>query len=177
MANSEDMVMESPSYYACRVHLNGDTAYVAWFTADRDGFLRDDGRLVIARTPEELVSAVQSRGIKLEPAEPADYDFDRIRQWCADPDVARFDCSVFLNAWNFLDDLSGLQTEADTPYLRLSRAGTDCYNKLFWGNNLPAVTPTGERFDPVWSPEELAELSQLFEDGLRVLEAELGGSK
>jgi hypothetical protein len=133
--------------------------------------------MVTARTAEKLRAAAQARGITLEPTRPVDYDFDRIRRWCADPDAAGVDCSTLLNAWNFLVDLSGLPTEADTPFLRLSRASIDCYNKLFWGNNLPAVTPPGERFDPVWTLEELAELSRVFEAGLRILEAELGGGK
>ena len=162
--------MESPRYYPCRVQLDGSAKFVAWYTADFDGFLRDSGgRLVVANTTGEL-------GVSLEAAEPAAYDFDRIRAWCACPDAAGVECRAFLDAWNFLDDLTGLHAGVDSPHTRLSRASARVYDKLFWGNNLPAVTPPGERFEPSWSPEELASIRRVFESGLGVFVSELAGS-
>lgn len=110
-------------------------------------------------------------------ADPAGYDFDRIRAWCAAPGPpAEVDCRALLDAWNFLDDLTGLHAGADTPHTRLSRAAAGVYDKLFWGSNLPAVTPPGERFESSWSPKELAAIREVFESGLGVLAAELAGS-
>ncbi len=169
--------MEAPRYYACRVHLNGDTAFVAWYSAEPDGFLRDTaGRLVAVLTPEGLAEATRARGVVLETAEPAGYDFDRVRAWCAAPDAAGVDCRAFLDAWNFLDDLTGMHAGAATPHTRLSRAAAGVSDRLFWGANFPAVTPPGERFEPSWSPAELAAIRGVFESGLDVLAAELGGS-
>jgi len=55
--------MEAPSYYACRVQLNGDTALVVWYSANRDGFLGDaGGQLGLARTLEALSEAARARG-------------------------------------------------------------------------------------------------------------------
>src|SRR5262245_6024103 len=109
------MRMEGPRYYPCRVQLDGDTRLVAWYSDDLDGFLRDPrGRLVVAEAAEAL-------GVPLEVAEPVGYDFDRIRAWCAAPDAAGVDCRAFLDAWNFLDDLTGLHAGAETPHARLSR--------------------------------------------------------
>jgi len=28
------------------------------------------------------------------------------------------------------------------------------YNKLFWGSNLPAVTPKGRYYEPIWPRRE-----------------------
>jgi hypothetical protein len=162
--------MEARQYYPCEVQLDGVTRVVAWYSDDRDGFLRDaGGRLVVADDADAL-------GVPLEEAEPVRYDFDLIRAWCAAPNAAGVDCREFLNAWNFLDDLTGLHTKADMPHTRLSRAAAGEYDKLFWGNNLPAVTPPGERFEPTWSPEELAAIRGVFESGLGVLAAELARS-
>ena len=162
--------MDAPEYYPCRVLLDGERRFVAWYTADLDGFLRDsDGRLVVTGT-------VGALGVSLTVGEPVEYDFDCIRAWCAAPDPAGVDCRAFLDAWNFLDDLTGLHAGADTPHTRLSRAAVGVYEKLFWGNNLPAFTPPGERFEPSWSPEELAAVRGVFESGLGVLAAELAGS-
>jgi hypothetical protein len=80
-----------------------------------------------------------------------------------------------LDAWNFLDDLAGMHVGADTPYARLSRGAAECYDRLFWGNNLPAVTPPGERFEPVWSAEELIKIRRVLAAGLVILAAELRG--
>jgi hypothetical protein len=166
--------MEERRHYLCRVRLNGTVTFVFWYSGDRDGFVRDDaGRLQVVRTPEAATADARARGMLLESEESPDYDFDRIRAWCAAPDRAGIDCSAFLNAWNFLDDLAGLHTGADTLYTRLSRAAAECYDKLFWGNNLPMVTPPGERFDPVWRVRELNEIRRVLKAGLRLLESEL----
>ena len=161
--------MDAREFYLCRVLLNGEARLVAWYTDDIDGFLRDSaGRLVIAES-------VATLGVPLGGPEPVDYDFDRIRSWCASPDVATVDCSAFLDAWNFLDDLAGLHTEADSPYVRMSREAVTVYDKLFWSNNLPAVTPVGEQYTPAWSSEELLTIRDVFEAGLYALEGELAG--
>lgn len=162
------------SYYACRLRLDGHTVSVVWYSADVDGFLRDRaGRMVVARTPEGLAAAARAAGIELEDDESTDFDFDRIREWCVAPDPAAVDCAAFLNAWNFLDDLSGLHAGADTPYTRLSRAAEGPYDALFRGNNLPALTPPGERFVPAWTAEDVAAIRGVMAAGVELLSAEL----
>jgi hypothetical protein len=162
-------------HYCCSVRLNDIQAFVAWYSDEPDGFVRDlAGRLVTATTPEALTSVGRLLGIALVDQEPADYDFDRIGAWCADPEEAGLDCPEFLNAWNFFDDLAGLHGGADSPFIRLSRGASDCYDKLFWGCNLPAVTPPGRHFEPAWSVEEVAQIQRVMQAGLRLLEAELG---
>jgi hypothetical protein len=75
------------------------------------------------------------------------------------------------------DDLAGLFDSGETPYARLSRTGSDCYDKLFWGCNLPALTPSGERFDPVWQAGEVANFRQFLAAGLDLLASELHATK
>lgn len=160
--------------YTCRLRLDDAPLFVIWYSDERDGFVRDEeGRLRIAGTLEGLAALARGAGIALEDQGPADYDFDRIRAWCDHPGEAGIDCPAFLNAWNFFDDLANLHTEPDSPYSRLSRAAEDSYDTLFWGCNLPAMTPPGERFDPTWTPENVAEIREVLEAGLRRLAAEL----
>jgi hypothetical protein len=161
--------MEARSYYPCRIQFNGQAKLVAWYSADRDGFLRDpDGRLVVVDTAEAL-------GVTLEVSDVVDYDFDRIRAWCSAPKAASVDCQTFLNAWNFLDDLTGLHTGEKSLHVQLSRSAGNVYDKLFWGNNVPAITPPGEQFVPQWSNEDLELMRNVFQSGLAVLDAELAG--
>ncbi len=166
--------MEDRVHYLCRVRLNGLVVFVVWYSGERNGFARDDaGRLRAASTPDVLSATAGMQDVFIASEEPADYDFDRIRAWCAAPDEAGIDCASFLNTWNFLDDLARLPDGPERPYARLSRNATACYDKLFWGSNLPAVTPPGERFEPDWRADELAEVQAVFEAGVELLEAEL----
>jgi hypothetical protein len=168
-------VAEATHFYTCRVRLNDRLAFVAWYDGSPDGFLRDhDGSLMASEALHGLEAAARPDGFTPVVGEPIDYDFDRIRAWCAAPEAAQVDCKSFLDAWNFFDDLAGLHGGADTPYTRLSRAEAGCYDKLFWGNNLPAVTPTGERFIPSWNPSELDGLARVMGAGLELVQAQLG---
>jgi hypothetical protein len=170
--------VEGRVYYLCRVRLNGEGSFVAWSPGEPDSFLRDAAnRLLVARNPEALMTATRSLGVTQVGGEPTDYDLDRIREWCAVPEAGGVDCPAFLNAWNFFDDLAGLHGGADTPYTRLSREAAGCYDKLFWGNNLSAVTPPGERFTPSWEPDELDRIRRVMAAGLELVEAEMSGSR
>src|SRR5262249_751607 len=106
--------------------------------------------------------------------EPADYNFDRIREWCAAPKATGVDCSAFLNAWNFFDDLLVELSDGDqASHARLSPDAAAYYDKLFWGSNLPAVTPPGEWCQPRWQAAELTEIRLILEAGLEHFESEL----
>ncbi|WP_337174528.1 hypothetical protein [Paludisphaera sp.] len=145
-----------------------------WFSDDRDGFVRDEaGRLLTAATAETLTAVARSRDITPVDCDPAGYDLDRIRAWCSAPEASAMNCPALLDAWNFFDDMAGMPDGADTPRGRRSRGATACYEKLFWGSNLPAVTPPGERFAPEWRADELIQLRSVLEAGLDLVESEL----
>jgi hypothetical protein len=161
-------------YFSCDLRMNGADTFVLSYQEERDGFVRrQDGQLLHARSLEGLASAAAEMGLSIVPDEPARYDFDQLRQWCIGAEAAGVDCSAFLNAWNFFDDLTRLHDDRDSDYAKLSRRAAQSYDKLFWGNNLPSMTPPGERFTPVWSAEELEDIRRVMEAGLRLVEAEL----
>ncbi|WP_425618266.1 hypothetical protein NA78x_001969 [Anatilimnocola sp. NA78] len=161
-------------YYPCVLRMNGADVFVVWYQEDRDGFVRQpDGHLLHARSLEGLASAATEMGLSLVPEEPARYDFDQLREWCVGADGSGVNYRAFLNAWNFFDDLARFHDEPDSDYAKLSRSAQQSYDKLFWGNNIPAITPPGERFTPVWSTEELEEIRQVMQAGLKLVVAEL----
>lgn len=51
------------------------------------------------------------------------------------------------------------------------------YDKLFFGSNIPGVTPPGEFYRPAWSRRELRKLHQVFERGLRTVDAALADAR
>jgi hypothetical protein len=154
--------------------MNGADTFVLWYQDERDGFVRDpDGQLLAARSLEALASAASELGLSLVQDGPSLYDFDKLREWCVRTEAAGVDCAAFLNAWNFFDDLARLHEDRQWDYAKLSQRASQTYDKLFWGNNLPSVTPPGERFTASWSAEELEEIRLVMEAGLRLLKAEL----
>lgn len=160
--------------YICRVLLNDRSAFVVWYEGSPDGFLRDDcGDLVASEAMHDVQAAARAGGFVPVAEDPAVYDFDSIRAWCTAPKAAEVDCKRFLNAWNFFDDLTGLHARADTPFTRLSRAEAKCYDKLFWGNNLPSLTPVGERYVPTWKRSEVAGIRRVMSAGLELLQTQL----
>jgi hypothetical protein len=100
----------------------------------------------------------------VEPDPPIEYDFDSLARWCEQPSAETIDCSEFLNAWNMLGDAGTLPTRD---------LGKRVYDKLFWGNNLPAVTPPGETYIPEWSLEEVRKLQSILRSPIDRLHAKL----
>lgn len=166
--------MDERLHYLCRVRLNGTFLFVLWYSGERDGLARDEsGLLLAADTPPALTALAEANGIAEVSHEQADYDFDRIRAWCADPKPIGVDCPEFLNAWNFFDDAAEQTEGAEAPRPRPTDRAEACYEKLFWGCNLPAVTPPGEWFAPEWRADELTEIRLVLEAGLAHFESEL----
>jgi hypothetical protein len=161
-------------HYVCRLRLKGADAFVIWYQDDRDGFLRSaDGQLVWADSLEDIQALAATLDISLAQDEVAGYDLDSLRDWCSHPSADALECATFLNAWNFFDDLASLHDHPESPYSRLSRDAGSSYDKLFYGCNLPSITPPGERFVPSWQPEELEKIGRVLTTGIRLLEAEL----
>ncbi|XUM21122.1 hypothetical protein ACRAVF_27615 [Bradyrhizobium oligotrophicum S58] len=107
--------------------------------------------------------------MSLTSASPVVYDFDRIEAWCNNPTVTAIDHTEFLDAWNMLDDAHGPSSDLHSPYRTISRAAGHVYDKLFWANNLTAVTPVGSHYDPIWSADEIELMSRVFRLGLAEL--------
>ena len=89
------------------------------------------------------------------------YDFDAIRAWCASSAPA-LDCATLINAWNLLGDLP----HAENLFTWADVRAKGVYDKLFFGCNLPAITPQGERYVPRWKASEIVALKRVLLLGL-----------
>jgi hypothetical protein len=151
--------MPEANRHVCVARLNGKDWYFLWESGgtDPDRVVLDDAGFVMAFRSEQ---AAREAGT-VSPDRTAVYDLDAIESWCKSVAEVR-DCSELLNAWNLLGDVprgENLFGEAD------ARA-TSIYDKLFWGCNLPAMTPPGEHCVPSWSAAETAALKRLLLLGL-----------
>jgi len=161
-------------YFPCLFRFGSADHYVIWYSDDRDGLVREDGRVVTFPSLAELHAYALQRSLKLQPAEVARYDWDSVERWCDEPVAIGIAVGPFLNAWNMvLDTLpacdeSGLFAHAD------GRNGA-LYEKLFRASNLPAMTTPGAEYYPVWTRAEVDALAQVLRLGITEVRHQLGG--
>jgi hypothetical protein len=163
-------------YFPCVFRLEGVDRYVIWYSDDRDGLVRARGRVVSFSSLAQLHAYATAHGMTVQPTEVASYDWDSVVGWCAEPVMTAIDVSVLLKAWNMVldamppGDESGLFSHAN------ARANA-LYDKLFRANNLPAMTPPGAEYYPVWTRAEVVALAQLLRLGVAEMRHRLNGGQ
>jgi hypothetical protein len=160
-------------HYELHYRLDGVDSYLIWFSNDPDGVVVEGDGLIPSFISEfDLCAYAERRGLALVSEEPSEFDLDSVEHWLSRPDRAAINCHHFLDAWNLFDDIAS--SIGNAVFERSSRSAGDVYDKLFWGNNLPAVTPPGKRYVPAWSDRELAELHRILSDGMKMIRDALG---
>lgn len=91
-------------------------------------------------------------------------NFDSLDAWLRSRRNS-FNSCHFLEVWNLLDDVSrsingDFDSDRDRTY--------EIYDKIFRGNNLPAVTPKNRHYRPIWSPLEIAIIRLTLKRGLKM---------
>lgn len=134
---------------------------------DIDRYVIDDGRLVYWKSLSELESYIAKQGISLRELggqEMFKLDLDKVAHWVKHP-TKHIEPNMFNDAWNFAGDL-----EATIPFgfkkNDLQKETLKIYNKLFWGLNLPAVTPKGRYYVPTWKHREVLILRDVMRDAI-----------
>jgi hypothetical protein len=155
-------------YYQLRCRLDGMDLYLIWSSNDdSDGVIVEgDGSVAAFGSRADLRAYAERLGLALEPDESGEFDFDSVESWLGNPVRGAIDCELFLNAWNLIDDVASSTGHLDFGWF--SRGAGEVYDMLFWGNNLPVVTPPGEQFVPAWSQGQVAELERILSDGMRL---------
>jgi hypothetical protein len=163
--------MAVASAYSCELRWHGRRAFFVWLSNDHDRVVLDSaGSIRLFDSLDSLSQFVLAEGLTLSEEKSSFWDFDKVLAWCTNPHPP-VDCSHLLNAWNMLADIHASRGKANDLLRNADQRGRAIYEKLFWGCNLPAVTPEGQKFDPLWSVEECRSLAQLLRLGLAELEA------
>ena len=115
----------------------------------------------------ELVDYAESKDfVPVDASDPILLNLDVVAKWIKIKKMKRarqVDCVQFLNAWNLFADLSkSINGNFDSNQDHTQKI----YSKLFWGNNLPAITPEGRFYVPLWSRQELEIMHQVLKQGL-----------
>lgn len=151
------------TYYRCLIRFRQRDRYALWYTNDVDGFVLRRGKIPVFGSEEELERFAGQQEVVLEPEEPEVHHLDLAAQWVQTGVGAGVNCSVFNSVFNLcLDAAAALGQPASWERPEFNRI----YDKLFWGCNLPAVTPPGREYVPLWSLEELAILRDVLRKAL-----------
>src|ERR1019366_6100427 len=138
--------------------------YVLWFTGEIDGVLTDgDGHIAAFLSAKAATIFANDRKLQVAPESSALVDLRWIQENSLTPD--NIDSVNALNAWNFFADVAASLPDKGAPFIAQDRRLNATYDKLFWGNNLPSVTPAGECYEPAWSGEEVVEMQALLRYG------------
>ena len=79
------------------------------------------------------------------------------------------DCDYMLRVWNIMSDFA---KSLNVKFGDSSDELDEAYRKLFFGNNLPCINLTDEKYIPNFSEKELQLLTKVFEQGLSIIKKE-----
>lgn len=72
-------------------------------------------------------------------------------------------CKILLDSMNILEDMAkALSIPVGIPTVEENKKLDVVYDKIFWGNNLPSVTPEGKSYHPLFLSDEIVLLTTYF---------------
>ena len=159
------------THYPYPVVLDDRVIYILWATDEAphdyepdEVVLNESGDMPVFADIYALRSFAERHGLAMaDDWESHPLRLDVVDDWLRNPSDD-IDCPTFLNTWNLFSDLAtslnGRRSHID------DRQYMDIYDKVFFGNNLPPVTPPGEYYVPAWSDDEIAVFVELFSEWL-----------
>ena len=144
---------------------NGKSRFCIWFTDEVDGFIIEQNEIISFSNIESATNYCYTRKMKVG-KDITTYDVDNILE-IVNSNTPTVDCKSILDFWNIVMDVTS--SVSDTFYGNEEGIVTDIYNKLFYGNNLPAMNDTGENFVPEWGSEDIFEFKKVVEDAVRII--------
>jgi hypothetical protein len=153
-------------YFPLLYRLEGEKSYLIWISNEQDSVAVDsDGFVVSFRHLTSLRQYADLKHYSLETEEPMLHDLDWVATWCVRSGEP-VNCGDALAAWNLFSDVSASIPRRGVAFKTLDSQFPLIYDKLFWGNNLPSVTPEGELYIPKWSADEVGSLVEVLTAGL-----------
>ncbi len=156
-------------YYPLYYRLNRKKRWLIWISNETDSVVIDRRGFVPTfpnRTFLRRYATVNN--LRLEWTEKAVLcDLDWVVSWSKAPSM-HVDCRKALDAWNLFHDVVTSIPKDEAVFRRLDSRFPSTYDKLFWGSNLPTVTPRGKKYIPEWSQQELGSLARVLRAGLKV---------
>lgn len=166
---------EERRYFAAWYRLDHREGTLLWYSGNGDGVVVDAGGFVPAFHDVGELRAYAGRiGVTVENESPLLQDLDPVRRWLKRPRRAALNCDAVLCAWNLFDDVARSVHHWNRlfPYARRTLG---LYDRVFRGNNLPAMTPPGEHFEPHWTASEARKIANVLANGFHVFRRRVRG--
>lgn len=151
--------------YPYRCTYKRDCKFLAWENRETGGdiFKKDiaTGSLIVCGSIFELKATLDLKDYESKFCEEiSEINFDKFWIYVRNirngkPSSTKV-CSILLDGWNFIEDL--IRTDGqESDLLRFRTPVLDkMYKKLFYGNNLPSVTPEGAIYNPIFRRKEIS---------------------
>ncbi len=149
-------------YYSYIFNYNEEKKILIWYTSDSgvNGFLLNlDNQFIVVENKDEFFKKLENKYGESHFDEETIVDLDKffssLRHLRVGRSSSRKTCEALLEGWNLIEDMAkslGYVNELDILSQPLFNK---IYDKLFYGNNLPSVTPEGKSYNPIWSKEEM----------------------
>lgn len=161
-------------YFPALYQLHGRERFVIWISDDKvDTFILDsDNSVPSFSSNDELVAYLKRLNLVLSDQSSRLHNLD----WCADfstnPNQA-VDPVEILCAWNLFGDMAATLPNRSLAFKTLNQHMNGLYEKVFWANNLPSVTPQGKEFNPEWTRDDRRKLASILKAGLQLFESSI----
>jgi hypothetical protein len=160
----------SLSYYPIAIELYSKQILLLWYTDFKDGILVDkNNKALIFNSLEEVKNYTLDNHIKINFDDFSTYNINILTTWLQNPSSQSIAYQLFLDLWNLVTDIA---YSCKVKFLGNSKDDltTLIYDKLFYGNNLPSITPQGKFYKPIWTKEELNFLVKVMENVVFIIE-------
>lgn len=158
---------EAPrQYYAYGYKFDSSKRFLIWYSDEKDGVFTDtSGMIPSFQTVAEAADFSIKQEIEVDLESPAILDLDKIINWMNAEYDGQMDRNLFFEAWNLFDDIS---RSTDGNFDSDKEKTNKIFDKLFWGCNLPSMTPEGEHYQPEWDAEEFDTVFEIMRSGLNM---------
>lgn len=154
-------------YYAYWYRLNDKEAFLIWYSNEKDGFVVNEaGFIPTFESKDDLKNYADKIQIVVDLNDPNLIELDSVKNWLNDGGKIK-DYNLFLDVWNLFEDIS-VSTHGN--FDNDKEVTNDLYDRIFWGCNIPAVTPEGESFTPTWTKKELKIIRETLSFGFKMFQ-------
>ena len=149
-------------YYIVVFVYHKEKYYFIWMTDEEDKFLIENNKILFCKSLKKIEIYAKKHKIKFAQTEKIIYNIDICEQWCLSLEN-NVDCNVIINFWNIFLDLCN---SIHMRFLGSDSRFDEIYEKLFCGNNLPAVKITSKKYIPIFLEDEIKQIKKVLKSGI-----------
>lgn len=156
------MTSHESVYPVCLV-IDGQGYFLLWKDGgdkpDEYVTVKESTSFLVETTAALLLNKAKALGFSIYEQEPEVIDFDKMFKSLSalrsDRHISQYSCQILLMGWNTLEDLArSIHISIDLFDSNVGGILTNAYDKLFYGNNIPSVTPKDKHYVPVFGNDE-----------------------